>query len=166
MFKDAVQLAKRLSEQDLAADLGGEVTPFDVQVAVVALLVEMAESDAHVSADELTEIVRTMNRAFSLTDSQVGELLEVVRVLRQESKRLEDYFQLVNTHFSPDQRQEVLAMLWRVIAADGRVERFEASFAVTARTRLGLSVEQAVRARHLADAVKATPTRQGGESSE
>lgn len=129
---------------------GAELTNRDVHVAVIALLAELANIDGDMHSSELSRIVECMNSEFDLTDADTGELMEICEFLRRDKKKLDDYFGMLNSAFTADHKIEVMRLLWLVILADKQIEKAEGRFAVEARTKLGLTLEQATRARALA----------------
>jgi|GEM_PF-1848335 len=143
--------------QDDHQSIEGEISARDLQVATVAILCELAHADNDFEASELTEIVRVMNSEFDLTDVEIGELVEISEYLRVNSKKVEDYFTLVNKHFGADHKIELLRLMWLVIGADGVADKAESDLAVVTRKRLGLTMEQAVGARVLAQQSTALP---------
>ena len=56
----------------------------------------------------------------------------------------------INEKFNERQKQRVLAMLWKVVKADGKVDRFEERFATQVKFRFQLSEELAEEARAMA----------------
>lgn len=133
-------------EATLAVDKDGMPTERDLMIGVVMLLLELSHGDSHLAPEEVTELVRNMNREFALQDHEIADLMEVAEVLRKNRGKVEHFIETVNSHYDDEQRQVILAMLWRLIRADGRIEKSEQQLAIKLRTVLNLSLEQAVRA--------------------
>ena len=135
----------------LKAEVDGSPTPREMQIAIVAVLLETAHHDSTFLPEEVTELVRVMNRAFGLSDVDVGELMEVGSILRKDPEKIRQFVDAINMHFTAEQRQLILAMLWKLVKADGRIEKVEQQFAIKLRTMLQLSLEQAMRAQQMAE---------------
>ena len=123
----------------------------ELQVAVVALLLEMANSDADFSAEELNRVVGIMFTEMNTSEHETGEIIEMVDFMRRDGSKLERFLEAVNRNFSVEERQMLLALIWRMVNADGQIKSFEATLAVDLRMRLGLSLEQAAFARRMSE---------------
>ena len=141
-------------EGKIDVDKDGAPTSKELKVAVLAVLVEMAHKDSKFDADELTRITQVFFKEYDLLAHETAELCEIVDFLRRNGKLLSEYLSTINQHFSPEQKISILAMAWKIVMADGQAEKFEAIFAAELRTSLGLTLEQAVRARQMAEKEK------------
>ena len=136
---------------NLAVDGGQQPCSRELQVAVAALLLEMAKSDADFSAEELNRIVTIMFTEMETAEQETAQIIEMLEFMKRDGGRLERFIQAINDNFSSEQRQMVLALIWRMVNADGRIQSFETTLAVDLRKRLGLTLEQAVFARQMAE---------------
>ncbi len=130
-------------------DRAHKVNDRDIQVATIAVLTALAHSDSQFETEELNEIVLAMNEEFDLTDTEIGELLEIADFLRRDHKDLDDYLDMINATFDQDRKVNLLRLVWQVAGSDDTAEALEAQLAAWLRAKLGLSLEQAVRARTL-----------------
>ena len=108
---------------------GSDQMPHDpdhtVNLACAALLVEVAESDYHRSADERKGLLASMQRLFGIDMQEAGDLLELAE---QEHKHSTDYFQftrLINRTYTPEQKIQLVEALWRVAFADAELHDYE-----------------------------------------
>mgnify|MGYP003593050510 CR=1 FL=1 len=123
----------------------------ELQVAVAALLLEMANSDADFSAEELNRVVSIMFIEMETPEHETAEIVEMVEFMKRDGSTLERFIKAINEVFSVEQRQMVLALIWRMVKADGKIQSFETTLATDLRKRLGLGLEQAVFARQMAE---------------
>ncbi|MCB0359024.1 MAG: TerB family tellurite resistance protein [Bdellovibrionales bacterium] len=135
----------------LRLDKAGKPAARDVVIATVIVLLELAHQDKEFSEEEFTQIIRGLNREFGLSDAEAGMVMEIADYARKNPERGSEATRVINEHFSDEQKEHILSMLWRVVLADGLVDAFETRYAVLLRTRLNLSLEQAVRARTQAE---------------
>jgi uncharacterized tellurite resistance protein B-like protein len=56
---------------------------------------------------------------------------------------------MINSTFDTDRKVNLLRLVWQVAGSDDTAEALEAQLAAWLRSKLGLSLEQAVRARSL-----------------
>ncbi len=106
-----------------AARDGGE----DLRLAAAALLVEAARQDGHVDDVELNAIRSLLTARFALSAADCEELLEEARQAAREATQLYQFVRAVNVAMPPEQRVEIIEMLWEVVYADGVLNDYEAS---------------------------------------
>ena len=108
------------------------------QVATCALLLEVAQSDGHYQALEAQIVHDLLARRFNLSAAAVAELIDYSQAHRQESTDLFQFAREINAHFSRDEKLEVMEGIWRVIYADGTLDKFEDALARQLATLLRL----------------------------
>ncbi|MCB0334113.1 MAG: TerB family tellurite resistance protein, partial [Bdellovibrionales bacterium] len=85
-------------------------------------------------------------------EDEVPELVEIAIAAKCEKGKIDEFVKAINDNFNPKQRQEILTMVWKVVLADGKIDKFEERFAAQMKTRFMLSDEQADQARAAAQA--------------
>ena len=129
----------------LVTDAQGQATDRDLQIATGVLLLEMAGKDQDYAPEEVQTIFQVMKTEFSIDEPQVMELLEMADSIRAEKGKIDDFVDAINSGFNEKQRERVLSMIWRVIVADNKIDKFEQRFATQMSNRLKLSAEVAAR---------------------
>ena len=99
-----------------------EITP---RLAVAQLLLEMARADFAQDAAEIATIRDLLSRAYSLSAEEIDALLAQAGERVARSISLYDAVNVVNEALGHDERRELLAMLWRVAYADGKLDKYE-----------------------------------------
>ena len=118
---------KNLLQADPPAD---QATRFErVQVAICALLLEVAHSDGHYQTVEARVVHDLLADKFELPPADVTELIDYAHQKRDESLDLFQFAREINTHFSRAEKLDVMEGLWRVIYADGELDKYEDAFA-------------------------------------
>ncbi|HKL26084.1 MAG TPA: TerB family tellurite resistance protein [Desulfuromonadales bacterium] len=100
-----------------------------VQVAICALLLEVAHSDGHYQTVEARVVHDLLANRFQLPPADVTELIDYAHRQRDESLDLFQFAREINTHFSREEKLQVMEGLWRVIYADGELDKYEDAFA-------------------------------------
>lgn len=108
------------------------------QVATCALLLEVAQSDGIFQSVEMKIIRDLLAQEFSLSEEAVTELVDYSQKYREESPDLFRFAQAINAHFSRAEKLEVMEGIWRVIYADGTLDKFEDALARQLATLLRL----------------------------
>jgi|688.fasta_scaffold881132_1 uncharacterized tellurite resistance protein B-like protein len=130
----------------------GHRTPFQLQVAIAVVLLEAASADDEgLKPEELSEISAQGVSQFGLSGEEVGHLLMVAGMLRKEEEKRKTLMSTIERSFSHDQKVALMALVWRVLLADKKMDEGEGSVAVILRKELGLSMEAAVGARAMAE---------------
>ncbi|MEJ2200614.1 MAG: TerB family tellurite resistance protein [Desulfuromonadaceae bacterium] len=118
----------KLLKKILGADSGktAEADGFPrVQIATCALLLEMAHADEEFNPAESVLVETLLQDRFSLSAEITAELMHLAHVSRQASPDLYHYAREINAHFSPAEKLELIEALWRIVYADGRLDKYE-----------------------------------------
>ena len=107
-------------------DLEGEGNS-RMQLAAAALLIEAAYMDEQFDESERAVISDLVRRRFDLQLADSERLLFEAESAVAKSQQLYEFTRAVNDRFTPEQRIELMEMLWEVVYADGRVHDFEVS---------------------------------------
>jgi uncharacterized tellurite resistance protein B-like protein len=97
----------------------------DLRVAVAALLVEAAHVDDSFAASEREAIGRLLERRFGLSAASARELLATAEEVADRSAQLFRFTRVINERLTPEQRVEVIEMMWEVAYADGDLDPLE-----------------------------------------
>ena len=98
-----------------------------VQLATVALLVEAAQMDDEFGAEERAKIIELVENRFGLSAAESRELLQAASAKVEESVEVFGFTREIKNAFSPEERIEMMEMLWEVAYADGSLHDLEAN---------------------------------------
>lgn len=96
-----------------------------LQVATAALLIEVMRTDGQHREAEHHAVLAAIQSRFVLT---AGETAELLRLAENEARTATDYYQftaLIDRHYTPEQKEQVVEQLWQVALADREIDRFE-----------------------------------------
>jgi len=113
-------LLKRLQSGAAPADPGAER-----RLAAAVLLLEVARADHDHSEAERAALRAGLVRDFGVAETTVDALLEQAAARAKASVSLFDFVQALNRTMVPDDKRELLGLLWEVAHADGRVDPHE-----------------------------------------
>lgn len=99
----------------------------DLQVAVVALLIRAATSDARFGAEERDTIRRIVADSFGLTPEAVLSLVREAEGEESETLDLHRWAQAIKRAYSEEERVGVIEKMWEVVYADGVLDDYEAN---------------------------------------
>lgn len=135
----------------LTIDRFGIPVDEDIHTAVALLLIEAAASDRDIPDGEAATVRQLLQHTFSLSDSGVEETLSKACAARTEPKKATSLIETLNEHFSEDQRQLVLSLVWRIMLVDGDIHKLEKKLSHQLEFRLHLSEDKAMEARIMAE---------------
>jgi uncharacterized tellurite resistance protein B-like protein len=95
-----------------------------LELATATLLAEVMRLEG-VEPAERDAVLTAVRAQFDL---EAGEAEELVRLAEEESKDAHDYYQftsLIRQHYSQEDRQAIVELLWRVAYADSRLTAHE-----------------------------------------
>jgi uncharacterized tellurite resistance protein B-like protein len=96
-----------------------------IRLAVVVLLIEIAESDYEHQPEERRAILNAVQKQFGLSRVSAEQLIALAK---QEHDESTDYFQftrLINEHYSAQQKIKVVEAFWQVAFADKELHHYE-----------------------------------------
>jgi uncharacterized tellurite resistance protein B-like protein len=97
----------------------------DLRIAVAALLVEAAHIDDSFVSSERSAIGHLLERRFGLSAPAARQLLATAEEVADRSAQLFRFTRIINERLSPEQRVEVIEMMWEVAYADGDLDALE-----------------------------------------
>ena len=115
-----------------------------IQVATCVLLLEMAHSDEEFQDVEKRIIEDVLQDRFQLSSESVAELMTFSQQERQKSFDLHQFAREINDNFSIEEKEEILETLWRIIYADGVLDKYEDHLIRKLTTLLRLSHRQMI----------------------
>jgi uncharacterized tellurite resistance protein B-like protein len=109
---------------------GGSRSSTQNSTALLAsvILLGAAQADFEGTAEELDHVVQTISTTYDLSSEEVEELLEFARKARREAPDLQYFTHQINNRMSREEKRELVEDVWRIIYADGVVDKYEEHF--------------------------------------
>lgn len=118
-----------------------------IQVATCVLLLEMAHTDGEFSDMEELLVRDLLQERFGLSGEATEELLELSNREREESLDLYQFGRYIHENFPLEEKMEILEALWRIVYADGVLDKYEEYLMRKLATVLRLSHKQMIDAK-------------------
>lgn len=150
-FYMTLNIREYLDDTSLGITFSGEISEHDVVVSTIVFFAAIAKADGELEPPEISALLGIIVREFNIKESEAAELMQVALLLTEDESKLEQFTGRLREKLDFLQKQLVMALVWRVMMSDSMIEKHEANLAVKLRTSLGLSMEEAVRARKLAE---------------
>ena len=115
-----------------------------LQIAAAAILIEIAKSDSDFAPEELEVIKTSLRVKFNLTDEEIQTLILESERERENSSDLFQFTHQINKEFSKEEKFILMEMIWKVIYADGILDKHEDYLAHKFATLLRLNHEELI----------------------
>jgi len=119
-----------------------------LHLASAVLLFEVAKSDHQLDEAEVDRLRLELRRHWQLDDSELLELLEMAEREARTNASLHAQVDLINSHFAPPRKYELLKGLWQVACADGRIHHYEEHLVRRLADLLHIPHREFIRAKH------------------
>ncbi len=117
------------------------------RIAACVLLLETAHSDNECTAEEISHVLEVMKNDFAISEEQAEELLELAHQERSQAVDLWQFTNLINQQFGRQEKMRLMEAVWRIIHADGQLEKHEDYFAHKLATLLRLKHKDLIAAK-------------------
>jgi uncharacterized tellurite resistance protein B-like protein len=94
----------------------------EIELAVAALLIEAARMDDTFDAPERAMIERLLAERFDLSPDAVGTLVDAAESAVAQSTQFFPFTQQIVKHIDPEDRVQIIEMMWEVAYADGTLD--------------------------------------------
>lgn len=96
-----------------------------LQMASAALMVEMLHVDEQVTADEDKKLRQLLQQRFSLDRSELDSLIDLAHNEKHDATDYYQFTSLLNTHYSQQQKIDLVEDLWQLAYADRELDKYE-----------------------------------------
>ena len=128
------------------------MSPEAKQLAAAALLVEAARRDEKFTDAERDSIKKIITEHFTLSAGEAADLLALGEERQKVPMGEWIFTRAVQEGFEPEEREQVVEMLWEIALADGTLHRLENMMIETLAREVGVSAEKSAAARQRAAA--------------
>jgi len=109
---------RSMSEQQQARE-------WDLRIATCALFLEMASIDDEFSEEERDRILSLIRSELGLSEADAIELVQTTTAELEGALDLWRFTNLINERCGEAEKLRIVEMLWRIVYADGRLEKHE-----------------------------------------
>ena len=119
----------------------------DVRIAACALLLEMGQIDGEFSDDEQEHLIGHLKTEYDLSNDDAKELMDTAHKELDGSIDLWRFSNLINQNYSHGEKNRIMEMIWRVVYADGKLDKHEDYLVRKMATLLRLSHQEMIDAK-------------------
>lgn len=121
-----------------------------LHLAAAMLLIEVAKADHSLDDTELERMRKVLADNWGLSQQDLADLVEAARDSSETSVSLHEHIDLINRHFSPQRKNELVRGLWQVACADAQIHHHEEALIRRLADLLYVSHKDFIRAKHQA----------------
>lgn len=126
------------------------VDEHSLRVATATLMFEMAHADDQVEAREREAMLSLLGEYFKLDEIMLRELLALAADTARQAVCMQEFTRLLNEHFSQEQKQQIIEMLWHVALSDSVLDKYEEAFVRQIADLLYVPHKDFIKAKHRA----------------
>jgi uncharacterized tellurite resistance protein B-like protein len=117
------------------------------RIAACVLLLEAAHADYECTDEEIAHVLETIRTSFDLPHEYAEELVELARSEREQAVEIWQFASRINRDYTSGEKLEVLETVWRIIYADGRLDKHEDYFVRKLSNLLRLTHREMIEAK-------------------
>ena len=137
-----IDLIKKLIGADESAVDGTAAGPKnvrDVHLATCAVFLEVAQIDNEFDEKEREHILSVFQKEYGLSRDDVLEIKNASKAELEKSVDLWKFTNVINQHYSSDEKYHIVKLLWELVYADGKLDEHENYFMHKLRRLLKLT---------------------------
>ena len=96
-----------------------------VQIATCVILLEVAKYDFEFSSIEKETTKAILKNDFSIPEEILKDLMEAAEEKREQSVDLWEFTNVINQHFSREEKLKIMKAAWKIIYADEKLDKYE-----------------------------------------
>ena len=107
------------------SDSDEQTLEHQLHLAATALLLETARADFTQDADEQSAMRNALLETLSVSAIELEEIVSLATERVDEATSLYQFTRLINDHYAPQQKIDLVGAMWQVAVADGRIDKYE-----------------------------------------
>ena len=122
-----------------------------LRMATAVLMLEVARADHVFDESEFERVLRLIEVHFQLTPEQAAELVNSAGDKAEELVSVHDFTQLLHEQLDETDKAQIIALLWQIAYADGRLDKYEDALVLKISDLLYVSRGRVMRLKHDAE---------------
>ena len=119
-----------------------------IRMATAVLMMDVARADHVFEESEFDSVLNLVESHFELTPEETAELVNDAGSKAEDLVSLHEFTKLLHKHLNEDEKARIIALLWKVAYADGRLDKYEDSLVLKISDLLYVSRGRVMRLKH------------------
>lgn len=99
-----------------------------LRLATAVLMIDVARADHEFDESEFDRILELVRAHFKLDPEAAAQLVIAANERSDEAVSAYEFTQLLHEHLDEDEKARIVALLWQIAYADGRLDKYEDAF--------------------------------------
>ena len=143
-----VQVAETITATDAETADSRETA---LRLATAVLMIDVARADYVFDESEFDRVLKLVEVHFGLTPEQAAELVIEAGDKAEDIVDIHEFTRLLHDHLTEDEKAQIIALLWQIAYADGRLDKYEDSLVLKISDLLYVSRGRVMRLKHDAE---------------
>ena len=122
-----------------------------LRMATAVLMLEVARADHVFEESEFDRVLKLVESHFGLAPEQAAELVNMAGDKAEDLTSVHEFTQLLHKHLDEDEKARIIALLWQIAYADGRLDKYEDSLVLKISDLLYVRRGRVMRLKHDAE---------------
>jgi uncharacterized tellurite resistance protein B-like protein len=130
------------------SEVGVEDREAALRLASAVLMIDVARADHVFDESEFDRVLNLIEAHFGLTPEEAAELVNTAGEKAEELVSVYEFTQLLHEHLGEEEKARIIALLWQIAFADGRLDKYEDSLVLKISDLLYVSRGLVMRLKH------------------
>lgn len=140
-----ISAIRQLFAELVGAEEPRRFTDDDYRLAAATLLFHVIAIDGVVSAEERAKLGELLRHRYGLDADATTALVEAAEAADKQAVDLYGFTSVLKRRLDEGERERIVAMMWELVYADGKVHEFEDNLIWRAAELLGVSSQARIR---------------------
>jgi uncharacterized tellurite resistance protein B-like protein len=145
-----VQVVQSITTEDPAPE-GSDDRESTLRMATAVLMLDVARADHVFDETEYDRVLQLIETHFDLPPEQAAQLVNAAGDQADDLVSLHEFTDLLHDNLSAAEKATVIALLWQIAYADGRLDKYEDSLVLKISDLLHVSRGLVMRLKHDAE---------------
>ncbi len=142
-----VQVIQTITTVD-STEAGAEDRERALRMATAVLMLDVARADHVFEESEFDRVLNLVEIHFGLTPEEAAELVNEAGDKAEDLVSVHEFTQLLHKHLNEQEKARIIALLWQIAYADGRLDKYEDSLVLKISDLLHVSRGRVMRLKH------------------
>lgn len=131
----------------------GEDREAALRMATAVLMLDVARADHVFDESEFDRVLELLQTHFKLPAEDAANLLNAAHEKAEDSVSAYEFTKVLHEHLDEEEKARIVALLWQIAYADGRLDKYEDSLVLKISDLLHVSRGRVMRLKYDAQAI-------------
>ena len=141
------QVVETITSTD-STEAGAQNRESALRLATAILMLDVARADDVFDESEFDRALNLIETHFDLTPEEAAQLVNLANEKAEDLISVHEFTQLLHEHLDEDEKAHVIALLWQIAYADGRLDKYEDSLVLKISDLIHVSRGRVMRLKH------------------